>query len=72
MFKLGAQAAAAQTTQAQYNLDLGMRAGRMGARIGGSVGQLGMGIRGGDLASSMVMEHLATNGGFVSRGIDAT
>jgi hypothetical protein len=70
--KLGNVAASSQISNAQYNLDLGMRDGRMGARIGGSVGQLGLGIRGGDLASSIAMEHFATTGAFASRGYAAT
>jgi hypothetical protein len=69
---LGSVAANNQMSNAQYNLDLGMRAGRNNARIGGSVGAMGLGIRGGDLASSMVWEQQMMNGTSASRGINST
>lgn len=53
---------ASAMTNAQYRLQEPLREGRMGARIGGSIGALGMGIRGGDLASSMAYANLLSTG----------
>jgi hypothetical protein len=57
----------AEVGNAEYGLNVGMRGLANKARIGSSVGQLGMSIRGGDLASSMAYSYLERTGTLGSR-----
>lgn len=56
-----------EVTNAQYQVAVGMRQFGVMSRIGGSVGGLGMSIRGGDLASSMIFMNEASKGTFGGR-----
>lgn len=57
----------AEVGNAEYGLNVGMRGLANKARVGQSLGQLGMGIRGGDLASSMAYSYLERTGTLGSR-----
>lgn len=50
------QANEAGLAQAQYNMDIGMRSGRVGAGVGSALGGLGQSIRGGNVALNMAFE----------------
>ena len=68
--KLVNAGAASNVANAQYEVDLPLLHGRRTARVGGSVGQLGLGIRNGDLASAMAFGKLTTNGNLAALGQD--
>lgn len=62
--------AARTTSNAADRLNRGMEPGRLGARIGSSLGGLGMSIRGGDLASSVAYDRMRVQ--MATRGMDFT